>query len=144
MPGATPFRSRYDTEWRGAALAQRFLLGCGPMKGFAIVLAGALLLLQYRLWFTGNGVSEVLRMKSAVAAQESENVHLSERNRQLSAEVRDLKQGFVALEERARTDLGMIASNETFFQVIPGAPTAELPLAPATDAARANARTAER
>jgi len=114
------------------------------MKGFAIVLAGALLLLQYRLWFTGNGVGEVLRMKSAVAAQETENVRLSERNRQLSAEVRDLKQGFVALEERARTDLGMIASNETFFQVIPGAPTAELPLAPATDAARANARTAER
>ena len=89
------------------------------MKWFAAALATVLLLLQYRLWISGDGLSEVLRLKSAVATQQADNLRLSERNRQLSAEVRDLKQGYVALEERARTDLGMIGSNETFFQVVP-------------------------
>ncbi len=89
------------------------------MKWFATVLGAVLLLLQYRLWMSNDGVREVLRLRSAVISQQVDNVRLSERNLQLSAEVRDLKQGFVALEERARTDLGMIASNETFFQVVP-------------------------
>jgi cell division protein FtsB len=89
------------------------------MKWFAAVLGLALLLLQYRLWFSGAGYGEVVRLQSAVAAQQAENMRLSGRNGQLSAEVRDLKQGYAALEERARTDLGMVASNETFFQVVP-------------------------
>jgi cell division protein FtsB len=89
------------------------------IKWFAAALAVALLLLQYRLWFSGAGAGEMLRLKAAVAAQQSDNERLSERNRQLAAEVRDLKQGYSALEERARTDLGMIGSNETFFQVRP-------------------------
>jgi cell division protein FtsB len=84
------------------------------------VLAVALLLLQYRLWFSGAGAGEMLRLKDSVATQQADNQRLSERNRQLAAEVRDLKQGYAALEERARTDLGMIGSNETFFQVRAG------------------------
>ena len=52
--------------------------------------------------------------------QRAEDERLAERNRQLAAEVRDLKSGFGALEERARSDLGMIATNETFYQVVPG------------------------
>ncbi len=117
------------------------------MKWFAGALIAALLLLQYRVWFSGDGVSEVLRLRAAVASQEADNQRLSERNRQLAAEVRDLKQGFVALEERARTDLGMIGKNETFFQVTSGsaatvatppAPGPESgPTAPATQAAPA-------
>ncbi len=98
------------------------------MKWFAAALITALLLLQYRVWFSGDGVSEVLRLRAAVAGQEADNQRLSERNRQLAAEVRDLKQGFVALEERARTDLGMIGKNETFFQVTSGSPA--VPVAP--------------
>ena len=113
------------------------------MKWFAAALAIVLLLLQYRLWISGDGLSEVLRLKSAVATQQADNRRLSERNRQLSAEVRDLKQGYVALEERARTDLGMIGSNETFFQVVPpdarARPSLETP-----PAAAAPARTAKR
>ena len=113
------------------------------MKWFAAALATVLLLLQYRLWISGDGLSEVLRLKSAVATQQADNLRLSERNRQLSAEVRDLKQGYVALEERARTDLGMIGSNETFFQVVPPdgrtRPSLETP-----PAAAAPARTAKR
>ena len=99
------------------------------MKWFAGALIGALLLLQYRIWFSGDGVSEVLRLRTAVASQEAENQKLSERNRQLAAEVRDLKHGDAALEERARTDLGMIGHNETFFQVTGGASAA--PIVPA-------------
>jgi cell division protein FtsB len=110
------------------------------MKWLAAVLALAVLLLQYRLWGSGDGVSEVLRLKAAVGAQQSVNAQLSERNRQLAAEVRDLKQGYAALEERARNDLGMIGGNETFFQVAPDAralrPESTLPLAPDTRATR--------
>ena len=96
------------------------------MKWFVAALAATLLLLQYRIWFSSDGVGEVLRLRAAVADQQTDNERLSARNRQLAAEVRDLKQGYSALEERARSDLGMVSANETFFQV--GA--AESPPAP--------------
>ena len=112
------------------------------MKWFAAALVSLLLLLQYRLWISGAGVGEVLRLKAAVAAQQADNQRLSERNRQLSAEVHDLKQGYVALEERARTDLGMIGSNETFFQVV--APDAHPRAQPEATPAAVPARTAKR
>jgi cell division protein FtsB len=104
------------------------------MKWLAIALFAALLLLQYRLWLSNDGVSEVLRLHAAVVARGADNARLSERNRQLAAEVRDLKQGYSALEERARSDLGMIAGNESFYQVVPPralAPAA-VPMAPAS------------
>ena len=97
------------------------------MKWLAAALFAALLLLQYRLWLSGDGVREVWRLRAAVAAQQSENARLSERNRQLAAEVHDLKQGYAALEERARSDLGMVAGNETFYQVVPQKPAARGP-----------------
>src|SRR3984957_18369263 len=84
-------------------------------------------------WLWRARVPEVLRLQSAVATRQAENAHLSERNRQLAAEVRDLKQGYSALEERARSDLGMIAGNESFYQVVPQRPLAPgaAPLPPA-------------
>lgn len=91
------------------------------MRWLAAALLTALLLLQYRLWLSNDGVREVLRMKAAVSAQQQQNAQLLERNQELAAEVRDLKQGYAALEERARADLGMIAGNETFYQVVPRA-----------------------
>jgi cell division protein FtsB len=98
------------------------------MKWLAAALLAALVLLQYRLWLSADGVSEVVRLRAAVEVQRSENNQLSDRNRQLAAEVRDLKQGYSALEERARSDLGMIGPNETFFQVVPlAAPPALTP-----------------
>jgi cell division protein FtsB len=113
------------------------------MKWLAAALLTALLLLQYRLWLSGDGVREVWRLRAAVAAQQSENARLSERNRQLSAEVHDLKQGYAALEERARSDLGMVAANETFFQVVPKKPAARSPApAPAVVPAAPAQRTA--
>ena len=112
------------------------------IKWFAAALVAVLLLLQYRIWVSGSGVSEVLRLRNAVAVQRADNQRLSDRNRQLAAEVRDLKQGYSALEERARTDLQMVGANETFFLVVPAsspgtAPTA--PAAPATEPASAPA-----
>ena len=64
---------------------------------------------NYRIWLSPDGTSEVMRLKEAVAAQQAENERLALRNQQLAAEVRDLKQGFGALEEQARSELGMIA-----------------------------------
>jgi cell division protein FtsB len=89
------------------------------MKWFAAVLGIIVLLLQYRLWMSADGVRELGRLESAVAAQRAANDSLADRNAQLAAEVRDLKKGVTALEERARSDLGMIANNETFYQVVP-------------------------
>jgi cell division protein FtsB len=68
-----------------------------------------------------------------VAAQQADNQRLSERNRKLAAEVHDLKQGYSALEERARSDLGMVADNETYYQVVPASPAGSPP-APAPPA----------
>ena len=88
------------------------------MKWLSVGLALVILLLQYRVWFSEDGVRELDRLKRAVAAQRSENDQLAERNQQLAAEVRDLKTRHGCLEERARSDLGMIASHETFYQVV--------------------------
>ena len=89
------------------------------MKWLAVTLGVVLLMLQYRLWLSSDGMRNVWQLRSAMTAQQQQNQSLSERNRQLAAEVRDLKQGYAALEERARNDLGMIGNNETFYQVVP-------------------------
>jgi cell division protein FtsB len=93
------------------------------MKWLAAGLALVILLLQYRIWLSEDGVRDLDRLRRAVATQRGENEQLAERNRQLAAEVRDLKTGMAALEERARSDLGMIASHETFYQVVPPSST---------------------
>jgi cell division protein FtsB len=109
------------------------------MKWLAAGLALVIVLLQYRIWFSEGGVREVDRLRRAVAAQSSANDQLAERNRQLAAEVRDLKTGMEALEERARSDLGMIAAHETFYQVVPpSSPTS----APVTPSGQSSTRTA--
>jgi len=92
------------------------------MRFFAAALLALLVGLQYRLWLSDDGIRGVITLKSAVTAQVSENEKLTRRNGQLVAEVHDLKEGMAALEERARNDLGMIGTNETFFQVVDGEP----------------------
>jgi cell division protein FtsB len=88
------------------------------MKFVVAGLLAALALLQYRLWVSDEGMREVWHLSAAVESQRAENAVLAERNDQLKAEVSDLKQGLTALEERARHDLGMVAANETFYQVV--------------------------
>lgn len=88
------------------------------MKYLALVLLLLLALLQYRLWFGDAGVREVNVLRAEIEQQKAENEVLRERNRTLAAEVQDLKKGTTAIEERARTDLGMVGRRETFFQVV--------------------------
>ena len=94
------------------------------MRIIALSLLAIVLLLQTRLWVSDSGMREVWRLRREVAAQQDVNAQLKDRNRTLTAEVQDLKKGKSAIEERARTDLGMVGSNETFFQVAPGKVTA--------------------
>lgn len=112
------------------------------MKWFIAILAALVVLLQYRIWVSRDGAREVLQLREAVTTQEEENQRLQQRNRQLAAEVRDLKQGFGALEERARAELGLIAGNETYYQVVTPGRRVDAP-APAA-AASAALRTAAR
>ena len=65
---------------------------------------------------------EVSRLSEAVDRQKGENEGLVARNQQMVAEVADLKAGMTAIEERARSELGMIGRNETFYQVVPARP----------------------
>jgi cell division protein FtsB len=100
------------------------------MRILAVILGLLLLLLQYRLWISEQGKREVWRLTQAVEAQAAANAEQRERNRQLLAEVTDLKVGLTALEERARSELGMVGNSETFYQIV--TPATPAPAAPAT------------
>lgn len=107
------------------------------MRVFATVLALALISLQYRLWISDQGRREVSRLQAAIELQAAANREQLGRNRQLVAEVADLKGGLTALEERARSDLGMVASSETFYQVVTaGTPAPSAPPTAVTARAR--------
>ena len=113
------------------------------MKWFNLVLAALVLVLQYRIWLSPQGAREVAQLGNAVEAQRAENQKLHARNDQLAAEVRDLTQGYEALEERARSELGLIGSPETYYQVVPRVSHPEggaVDPAPATPAALAASR----
>jgi cell division protein FtsB len=105
------------------------------MRILAAILLAILIGLQYRLWVSDNGASEIWRLRATITQQRTENHGLGERNAQLAAEVRDLKEGLSAVEERARSELGMIRSNETFYQVVPRDPDPVGTVRPATPAA---------
>lgn len=90
------------------------------MRALLAILCVLLIGLQPRLWLSDDGYKEVWRLRAQVASQMDENNGLALRNSALEAEVSDLKGGLAAAEERARTDLGMIGEQETFFQVVPG------------------------
>lgn len=74
-----------------------------------------LVALQIRLWVSEDGIAEMSRLRQQVTFQKNENEQLAERNDRLEAEVEDLKKGFGAVEERARSDLGLIAPDESFY-----------------------------
>lgn len=88
------------------------------MKTLVLVLVLLLGWLQYRLWFGNGNLPEAWELGEQVEAQRAENARLRERNDALDAEVRDLQQGYEAIEEYAREDLGMVREGETFYQVI--------------------------
>lgn len=89
------------------------------MRWLLAILAVTVTMLQVRLWLSDEGYRKTLNLRTAVADQRAQNQVLRERNAALDGEVINLKQGLEAAEERARTDLGMIGPNETFYQVVP-------------------------
>jgi cell division protein FtsB len=94
------------------------------MKWLTLALAGLLLAVQYPLWLGKGGWLRVWDVDHQITAQREINVRLKTRNGALDAEVRDLKQGVEAIEERARSELGMIRQDEIFFQLLDDAPRA--------------------
>ena len=95
------------------------------MKILALALAAFILLLQYPLWLGKGGWLRVWSLDQQLQEQKQANARLRHRNGALDAEVRDLKQGFEAIEERARYELGLIKQDEIFFQVVPLRPASE-------------------
>ncbi|WP_108445764.1 cell division protein FtsB [Halomonas denitrificans] len=87
------------------------------LKWLAIVLTLLIALLQFRLWLGEGGLRELHEVRQRVAALEAENKPLRDRNARLAAEVVDLKTGLDAIEERARSDIGMVRTDEQFFWV---------------------------
>ena len=88
------------------------------MKILSLVLAILIVLLQYPLWLGKGGWFKVWEVDQQITAQHETNRKLQMRNATLDAEVRDLKQGYEAIEERARSELGMIRQDEIFFHVL--------------------------
>jgi cell division protein FtsB len=83
----------------------------------ALTLLIILAALQVKLWVSG-GMREVWRLEAVVQTQKTANALQQARNEQLEAEVIDLKEGAEAVEERARSELGMVKNDEVFYQVI--------------------------
>ena len=90
------------------------------MRVVSYILLALLLLLQYPLWLGKGSWLKVWEVGKQVEAQKQTNEQTQKRNAALDAEVRDLKSGTDAIEERARSELGMVKQSEVFFQVVGG------------------------
>ena len=88
------------------------------MKWLIASLLVLLLVLQYRLWFGDGSLQQFMALREESRDTHAELLRLRSRNQALEAEVVDLKSGLDAIEERARTELGMIDENETFYQFV--------------------------
>jgi cell division protein FtsB len=88
------------------------------MRILGFVLAALIVLIQYPLWIGKGGWLRVWDLDRQLGAQKARNGALEGRNATLAAEVIDLKQGYDAIEERARYELGMIRKGEVFFQIV--------------------------
>ena len=87
------------------------------MRFVTFALALLLVLVHVELWFGRGGVPRMVELRSRLAAQQANNDNARHRNEQLSAEVKDLKEGLEMVEERARSELGMIKPDEIFVQL---------------------------
>ena len=105
------------------------------MRVLTLILVILIAALQYPLWLGKGSWLRVWDLSRQIEQQKTGNTALKARNDSLDAEVRDLKTGYAAIEERARSELGMIKENEVFYQVMDGGipPPAE-PVAPAVPA----------
>ncbi|MGH8091779.1 MAG: cell division protein FtsB [Rudaea sp.] len=92
------------------------------LRYIALILLILLIALQIKFWTGEGGMRDVWRLQQRIAEQTAENRKLKQRNEALSAEVQDLKSGKGAIEERARSELGLIKPGEVFYQVVEPAP----------------------
>jgi cell division protein FtsB len=92
------------------------------VKILAVILGSLIVLIQYPLWLGKGGWLRAWQIEDSLGKQQSKNRQLEGRNAALAAEVRDLKQGTEAIEERARYELGMIRPDEVFYQIVPEKP----------------------
>ena len=97
------------------------------MRWLALIFVALILALQYPMWLGKGGWFQVRELDRQVTAQRQVNADLKVRNEALDADVRDLKQGFEAIEERARSELGMVKQDEVFFQLPADAPATASP-----------------
>jgi cell division protein FtsB len=88
------------------------------MKVLAAILCALIVLIQYPLWIGKGGWLRAWQLESELSANKTKNGQAEARNAALAAEVRDLKQGTDAVEERARRELGMVRGDEIFFQYV--------------------------
>ena len=88
------------------------------MKALTLIFVILIALLQYPLWLGKGSWLRVWDLNRQISAQKNANDKLKARNDTLDAEVRDLKQGYAAIEERARSELGMVKQDEVFYQVL--------------------------
>ena len=95
------------------------------MRLLTLALVTLIALLQYPLWLGKGSWLRVWEVDQQLRAQRETNQKLQARNAALDAEVRDLKQGFDAIEERARSELGMVKQDEIFFQILDDRRTAK-------------------
>ena len=90
------------------------------MRVLAAILCTLILLIQIPLWFGKGGWLRAWQLEDVVAKEKEKNAGLEQRNGGLAAEVKDLKTGTDAVEERARYELGMVKKDEVFYQVDEG------------------------
>lgn len=88
------------------------------MRFLALALVLLIAAIQSPLWFGKGGWLRVWELDRQVEAQRETNAKLATRNAALDADVKDLKQGYEAIEERARSELGMVKQDEVFFQLL--------------------------
>ena len=88
------------------------------IKAVSITIVLFAAVLQYQIWFGRSSVTALNELRSELQVQQEQNVRLEQRNQRLETEILDLKNGLEAVEERARSELGMIGENETFYLVI--------------------------
>ena len=88
------------------------------MRHLLFIFALLIVVLQFQLWIGDNSVRTLNLLKGEVSQQKSINLALEERNKKLEIEIVDLKTGVEAIEERARSELGMIEKGETFFLIV--------------------------
>ena len=88
------------------------------IRFFIIILIVFFLMIQFDIWFKDDGFYRVKELEQMIGSQVEENKRLKLRNEQLEREIEELKSGTESIEEKARTDLGMIKEDEEFYLIV--------------------------